>query len=113
LRPRRSRRQTTSTSNRRRLASVTSRSNAGRRSLAPDTPWSVYSCAVQPLLWPRHTAAAPGADSPAPARASKRGAPLGVAGKTCYTRDTAGRPGSLGTDEPGPQSHSVYRIRKS
>jgi hypothetical protein len=48
LRPRRSNRQTTNTSNRRRLASATSRSRAGRRSVAPLTARSTNSTTVQP-----------------------------------------------------------------
>jgi hypothetical protein len=48
LRPSRSSRQQTSTSNRRRRASVTNWSSDGRRSLVPDTPRSTYSTAVQP-----------------------------------------------------------------
>ena len=48
LRPRRSRRQHTSTSTRRRVASAMSRSSSGRRSFAPLTPRSMYSTAVQP-----------------------------------------------------------------
>lgn len=48
LRPSRSRRQHTSTSNRRRLAFVTSWSSAGRLSLAPLTPRSTYSAGAHP-----------------------------------------------------------------
>ena len=48
LRPRRSRRHTTSASNLHCFASLTSLSRAGRRSLVPDTPRSTNSTAVQP-----------------------------------------------------------------